>query len=95
MDLVSLIRSRQARWVQSRWALDDASKYFWSNGILTEGPYFEEGHYTEDPGTFRRSAMNVEELKTQDAILFIEDLKRLDFRILKLWRIIIDVSRFP
>jgi lipopolysaccharide export system permease protein len=79
LDLVSLIRARQARWVQSRWVLDDGTKYFWSHGILTERPYFEEGRYTEDPGTFRRSAVNVEELKTQDAILFIEDLKRAGF----------------
>ncbi len=79
MELVSLIRCRQARWVQSRWVLDDASEYVWSNGILIERPYVEEGRFTEDPGTFRRSAVNVEELKTQDAILFIEDLKRAGF----------------
>jgi len=69
------INARRAIWNGSSWEMDSAVAYFWRNGILIYEVYTTKGEFHENPDTFRRNAIDVEELKAVDASAFIIDLK--------------------
>ena len=69
------INARRATWNGSSWEMDGAVVYAWHNGILEYESYTYKGEFRENPDTFRRNAIDVEELKAHDAHSFIIDLK--------------------
>ncbi|HCC37107.1 MAG TPA: YjgP/YjgQ family permease [Treponema sp.] len=74
-DFISLVRAQRAQWNGSHWELTHPVIYQWENNILRTRPLGATDAYTEDPGTFRRNAVKVEELPAKDAGLLVEDLK--------------------
>jgi lipopolysaccharide export system permease protein len=74
-ELISLVRAPRASWNGEYWDLADAVIYQWEQGLLRVHPLPETDMYREDPGAFRRSAVNVEELSARDAGLLVRDLK--------------------
>jgi lipopolysaccharide export system permease protein len=73
--LVSHVRSPRAVWTGEYWLLSNAVIYQWEGDLLRVRPLEETRAYREDPETFRRNAVNVEELSFTDARLLVEDLK--------------------
>jgi lipopolysaccharide export system permease protein len=74
-DFVSLVRAGEASWTGEYWSLLDAVIYQWEKGLLRVHPLPPTDKYREHPGTFRRSAVKVEDLPARDAGLLVEDLK--------------------
>ena len=72
---LSLLNARRARWNGSSWIVENPVIYRWMEGTLRTVPYIEEGKFAESPGTFRRSAVDVEELRAGDAKAFVVDLQ--------------------
>ena len=74
-NLISLIRAQRAHWREYYWDLVSAIVYRWDDGILRfqHMPFTDE--FREEPETFRRNLVNIEELHFQDARLLIEDLR--------------------
>ena len=74
-NLISLIRASRAHWREYYWELVNAIVYRWDEGLLRYGqmPFTDE--FREEPETFRRNLVNIEELHFQDARLLIEDLR--------------------
>ncbi|MDR1398682.1 MAG: LptF/LptG family permease [Treponema sp.] len=71
----SLIRAPRAAWSGEYWVFSNALRYQWDDDFMRVSPLPETDIYRETPDTFRRSAVNVEELSAKDAVLLIEDLK--------------------
>jgi len=74
-SLSALVRSPRAVWNGEYWELNNPVIYYWEDGILKIRDLPETDEYREDPGTFRRSAVRVEELPTRDAGLLVKDLQ--------------------
>jgi lipopolysaccharide export system permease protein len=74
-EFLSHIRSPSAQWTGEYWSLQNAVIYRWENGILRVRPLPENTSYREQPDSFRRNAVNVEELPAKDAGLLIKDLE--------------------
>ncbi|MCL2007805.1 MAG: LptF/LptG family permease [Treponema sp.] len=74
-NLVALVRSQRAHWRGYYWELINAIVYRWEDGILRYSPMEATDQYREDPETFRRNLVNIEELHFNDARLLIEDLR--------------------
>ncbi|OHE61728.1 MAG: permease, partial [Treponema sp. GWA1_62_8] len=72
---LSLLNARRARWNGTSWIMENPTVYRWIEGTLRTVPFADVGAFTESPGTFRRSAVDVEELKAKDARDFVVDLK--------------------
>jgi lipopolysaccharide export system permease protein len=72
---ISQIRSPQAVWTGEYWRLSNPVVYEWEGDILRVRPLGETGVYREHPDTFRRNAVDVEELRARDARLLVEDLR--------------------
>ncbi|MDR1239781.1 MAG: LptF/LptG family permease [Treponema sp.] len=75
-EFISQIRSPRAVWNGEYWELSDAVIYQWEQGLLRVSPLPETDIYREQPDTFKRSAVNVEELSARDAGLLVKDLKK-------------------
>ncbi|MDR1429244.1 MAG: LptF/LptG family permease [Spirochaetaceae bacterium] len=73
--LLSLVRSSQAEWTGDHWALSNPLEYRWEGGLLRSFPLDLPEQYNENPDSFRRRAVRVEELKVKDAALLVADLK--------------------
>jgi lipopolysaccharide export system permease protein len=73
---VSHIRAPRAAWTGEYWLLSNAVIYQWEGDLLRVRPLEETQAYREDPETFRRNAVNVEDLRFVDARFLVEDLKR-------------------
>ena len=73
--LVSLIRAPRAVWTEDHWKLSNPVIYRWEKGLLRYRILEDTGDYREEPGTFRRHMVNVEELPVRDARLLVKDLK--------------------
>jgi lipopolysaccharide export system permease protein len=73
---LSLVRSPSASWTGTYWLLSNPLVYKWDQDMLRSGPLPETDIYREDPGTFRRSAVRVEELPARDALFLVRDLRR-------------------
>ncbi|GHV93919.1 membrane protein [Spirochaetia bacterium] len=74
-EFISLIRSPSASWTGEYWELKNPVIYQWENGLLRIRPLPETTSYREQPDTFRRNAVNVDELHARDAGLHVKDLK--------------------
>jgi lipopolysaccharide export system permease protein len=75
-NLVRIIRSRKASWTGSEWLLENPLMYHWNGDIYVASSMPDTLHFVEKPDTFRRSALDVEELSVSQAQLYIQDLKR-------------------
>lgn len=75
-ELLSIIRSRKALWDGTEWSLENPLMYHWDGDTFIASILPEAMHFMEKPGTFRRSAIDVEELSAAQAALYIQDLKR-------------------
>jgi lipopolysaccharide export system permease protein len=73
--LIAHVRSPRAVWTGEYWFLSNAVIYQWEGGLLRVRPLEDTQVYRENPETFRRNAVNVEELRFTDARLLVEDLK--------------------
>jgi lipopolysaccharide export system permease protein len=74
-EFISLIRAPRATWNGESWDLNNALIYAWHNGFLRVNPLEPTDAYQEQPDTFRRSAVDVEDLPVRDAAFLIRDLK--------------------
>jgi lipopolysaccharide export system permease protein len=75
-EFVSLVRSPRASWDGKCWLLSNPIIYEWDNKLLRTRPLGETDIYREPPDTFRRNALNVEELHTRDVRFLVLDLGR-------------------
>jgi lipopolysaccharide export system permease protein len=72
---ISLVRSPRAVWTGEYWLLSNPIIYEWSGDMLRARPLEETSVYREQPDTFRRNAVDVEDLRVRDAHLLVGDLK--------------------
>jgi lipopolysaccharide export system permease protein len=72
---ISLIRAQRAAWRGDHWELMNSVIYDWNEGFLRYRSFESGDEYREEPDTFRRKQVNVEELHFQDARLLVKDLK--------------------
>jgi lipopolysaccharide export system permease protein len=71
----SLVRAPKATWNGEYWVFSNALIYQWEDKILRSRPLPESDIYRERPDTFRRNAVNVEDLSAREAALLIDDLR--------------------
>lgn len=74
-DFKRYIQARKARWVDGSWSLENAVEYRFLNGQLISEKYTKANEFFEQPETFRRNALEIEELRSVDAAAFIGDLQ--------------------
>jgi len=74
-QLISLIRAQRASWNGEYWVLTNSVIYEWNSGFLQYRDFEGSDKYREEPDTFRRNLVNVEELGFLDARLLVDDLK--------------------
>jgi lipopolysaccharide export system permease protein len=75
-EFISLIRSVRAAWEEDHWVFTNAIIYRWEeDGMLRTAALPDTDAYREHPDTFRRNAVNVEELGAHEAGLLVSDLK--------------------
>ena len=74
-DFVSQIRSQRATWTGEYWNLDNPVIYVFDGGVMRAKPLPPTDVYREHPDTFRRSAVNPEELPVREGGLLVDDLK--------------------
>ena len=74
-NLISMIRAQRAHWREYYWELASAIVYRWDDGILRFQQMEFTDEYREEPDTFRRNLVNIEELHFNDARMLIEDLR--------------------
>jgi len=72
---VSEIRSPSAEWNETYWDLRNAVIYKYEDEVLRIYPLEENTSYNEEPDTFRRHAVVVDELTAKDAGLLVKDLR--------------------
>jgi lipopolysaccharide export system permease protein len=75
-EFVSEVRAPQASWNGEYWVLSNPVIYKYEQDLLRVRPLEETGIYREHPDTFRRSAVEVEELPFREARFLVEDLKK-------------------
>jgi lipopolysaccharide export system permease protein len=75
-EFISLVRAPSASWTGEYWLLSNAVIYEWERDLLRTRPLEGTDVYRELPDTFRRNALNVEELHARDARLLVVDLRR-------------------
>ena len=72
---ISLIRAQRASWNGTHWDFFNAIIYDWNEGFLQYRTFEGSNEYREEPDTFRRNLVNVEELRFYDARLLARDLR--------------------
>jgi lipopolysaccharide export system permease protein len=73
--LGSLIRAPRAFWTGEHWELANPVIYEWVDGLLRIRNMESTNEYREDPDTFRRNMVNVEELNFRDVRGLVQDLQ--------------------
>jgi lipopolysaccharide export system permease protein len=73
--LVSLIRTNRAVWREDHWEFSAPVIYEWEEGLLRYKSMAPTDTYREDPDTFRRNMVTVEDLSARDAGLLVKDLR--------------------
>jgi lipopolysaccharide export system permease protein len=73
--LFSLIRAPRASWNGEYWEFASPVIYEWKDGLLRYRNMESSSGYREEPDTFRRNMVNVEELHFSDARLLVQDLR--------------------
>jgi lipopolysaccharide export system permease protein len=74
-EFVSLIRAPRAIWTGEYWSFSNALIYSWEGDFLRVRSLDSIGAYREHPETFRRSAVDAEDLPVKDAAELVQDLK--------------------
>ena len=75
-SFVSLIRAHRASWGGNYWVFHNPVIYDWNDdGFLQFRNFEHTDQFREDPETFRRNLVDVEELHFRDARLLVEDLR--------------------
>jgi lipopolysaccharide export system permease protein len=74
-NFISLIRAPMASWNGEHWEFVNPVIYEWSDVFLRYRLLENTSEYREEPDTFRRNMVNVEELPFRDARLLVQDLK--------------------
>ena len=74
-NMIYLIRAQRATWNGDYWDLINPVIYEWNDGFLQYKDFEGSDEYREEPDTFRRNLVNVEELHFNDARLLARDLK--------------------
>jgi lipopolysaccharide export system permease protein len=74
-EFISQVRAPQAAWNGEYWVLSNAVIYEWDKDLLRVRTLANTDIYREQPDTFRRSAVEVEDLPFRDARLLVQDLK--------------------
>jgi len=73
---VSLIRAQRGAWLGEYWEFSNPVIYEWAdNGFMRYRSFENNDEYREDPDTFRRNLVNVEELAFVDAGHLVHDLR--------------------
>ena len=73
--LISLVRAPKAVWNTDHWDLSNAVIYEWKDSFLRYRILESTDKYREEPDTFRRNMVDVEELRVHDARMLVQDLK--------------------
>jgi lipopolysaccharide export system permease protein len=73
--MVSHIRCPQALWREDHWELINPIIYEWQDGLLRPRYPESTGSYREEPDTFRRNMVNVEDLSARDTGFLVRDLR--------------------
>jgi lipopolysaccharide export system permease protein len=73
--MISHIRCPQALWSEDHWELINPVIYEWKDGLLRFRRPEITGDYREEPDTFRRNMVNVEDLSARDTGLLVRDLR--------------------
>ena len=73
--MVFMIRAPRARWTGEYWDLSNPVIYEWVDGFLRYRSMEASNEFREEPDTFRRNMVNVEELHFRDARLLVQDLR--------------------
>ena len=77
---VSQIRAPSAEWKETYWEFRNAVIYQYDeDDILRNAPLIGNTSYDEHPDTFRRHAVNVDELNAREAGLLVRDLRAAGF----------------
>ncbi|MCX7655435.1 MAG: LptF/LptG family permease [Treponemataceae bacterium] len=71
-----IVRIRRAQWQEQRWSIEGATEYVWEQGTYRGLAIPEHVDIQEEPETFRRSSLNIEELSVHDARLVIKELEK-------------------
>ena len=74
-SFVSLIRAHRASWNGHFWEFTNAIIYDWNDGFLQYRIFEGSTEFREEPDTFRRNLVDVEELRFYDARLLAMDLR--------------------
>jgi lipopolysaccharide export system permease protein len=74
-NFVSLVRAPRANWTGEYWSLINPVIYQWEEDILRMRDLPDSTDYREEPDTFRRKAVKVEELPALDAGMLVKDLR--------------------
>jgi lipopolysaccharide export system permease protein len=74
-EFVSQVRAPRASWNGEYWLLTNPVIYEYDQDLLRARPLEETDIYREHPDTFRRNAVEVEDLPFREARLLVEDLK--------------------
>ncbi|MDR0910631.1 MAG: LptF/LptG family permease [Spirochaetaceae bacterium] len=76
----AMVRSPLGTWNGEQWILKNPIRYSWQGNLIRVNNMSEDeviaADYSESPDTFRRSAINVQDLNLKDAKGLITDLKR-------------------
>jgi lipopolysaccharide export system permease protein len=73
---VSLIRAQRAAWQGEYWEFSNPVIYEWADdGFMRYRNFENSDEYREEPDTFRRNLVNVEELPFLDAGYLVQDLR--------------------
>lgn len=74
-EFLSLIRAPRAVWNGEYWSFSIALIYSWEGQFLRVKPLDSVDTYREHPETFRRNAVDAEDLPAKDAADLVQDLK--------------------
>ena len=74
-QLVYLVRAQRASWAGDHWEFVNPVIYEWKDGFLLYRNMGSTSEFREEPDTFRRNMVDVEELHFNDARLLVHDLK--------------------
>jgi len=72
---ISLIRAQRGSWTGEYWTFTNPIIYDWRDDFLQYRDFINTDEYREEPDTFRRNLVNVEELHFADAGMLVKDLK--------------------
>jgi len=74
-EFLSRIRASSAVWKDTYWEFNNAVIYHYVDEILRVSPLPHNTSYNEPPDTFRRNAVNYENLPAKEAGLLVKDLR--------------------